>query len=465
MTPQKLSKLIGQQREYYATSSTRPLQARQKALSLLEESIRLHQQEICNALVNDLGKCPQEAYMSEIGMVLEEIRYLRRHLAAYLRPRRVATALYQFPSRGVLLPEPYGNVLVMSPWNYPFLLAMGPFAGALAAGNTALLSPSPQSPSTSHLLFQLVEGILPPQWAAVVENAPLEEGGLLDQAFDYLFFTGSPKTGRLVMEKAAHHLTPVTLELGGKSPCVVDETANLPLAARRIVFGKYLNAGQTCVAPDYVLVQEKVKNHLLGYLKKSITECYGTDPLKNPQYGRIVNQAHFDRLTRLLPAPSSQARIAAGGGLDREHLRIEPTILCDVKADDPVMCEEIFGPILPILTYRTRQEAIEFITARPKPLAFYLFTQNKSAQREFFDRCSFGGGCVNDTIMHLSSTALPFGGVGESGMGRYHGKATLDTFTHWRSVLKSSTRVDPPMRYAPYTEAKEKLCRMFLGGK
>lgn len=454
----QISELVAAQREYYHTGATRPLAFRAEALFKLEQAIRLHEQEIANALYNDLGKCSAESYMSEVGMVLDEVRYARRNLCRFAKDQRVKTPLAQFYAKSFRTAEPYGVVLVMSPWNYPFLLTLDPVIGAIAAGNTVVVKPSAYSPSTAELLAQLFAGLFDPAYVGVITGGRRENAALLDERFDYIFFTGSVSVGKLVMEKAAANLTPVTLELGGKSPCIVDKTANLKLAAKRIVFGKYLNGGQTCVAPDYLLVEQSVKNELLGYLKMYITECYGPDPLQNPAWNRVVNRKHFDRLCGLMNSGS----LAAGGRTNPDRLQIEPTILDDVSPEDPVMKEEIFGPILPILTYQTRAEAADFVRARPKPLAFYLFTTDPAAERFFFDRCSFGGGCVNDTIVHLATTAMPFGGVGESGMGCYHGRYSFDTFTHWRSVLKKSNALDLPVRYPPYDEKKERLLHWVL---
>lgn len=454
----EIAKLVESQHAYFKTGATRPVAARLAALRQLEQAIRLHEKEICNALCNDLGKSDFESYMCEIGLVLDEIRFQQKHLARFARPRRVKTPMAQFKATSFVSPEPYGVVLVMSPWNYPFMLTLDPVIGAIAAGNCVVIKPSAYSASTSDLLGQLFAGLFQQEFVAVVPGGRAENTALLEQKFDYIFFTGSVEVGKLVMEKASRNLTPVTLELGGKSPCIVDETANLKLAAKRIVFGKYLNVGQTCVAPDYLFVHESVKDHLVGYLKMAITECYGAKPLENRDYGRIVNQKHFERICGLMEGE----KILAGGETQPEKLRIAPTILGDITPESPVMQEEIFGPILPVMTYRDLSEVADYVSAHPKPLAFYFFTTSRAHEEYLLSRCSFGGGCINDTIIHLATTAMPFGGVGASGMGSYHGKASFDTFTHYRSIVKKANWVDLPIRYQPYDEKKEKLLRMFL---
>ncbi|MDE7010328.1 MAG: aldehyde dehydrogenase family protein, partial [Oscillospiraceae bacterium] len=373
-------------------------------------------------------------------------------------PRTVPTPLAPFPARSRRIPSPRGVTLIMSPWNYPFLLALDPLVDAVAAGNTVILKPSAYAPHTAALVERLVRACFEPQHAAVVTGGREENTCLLQQRFDHIFFTGSQAVGKTVMAAASEHLTPVTLELGGKSPCVVERTANIPLAARRIVFGKFLNCGQTCVAPDYILCDRAVHDRLVEEIQRQIALQFGPRPLENPDYGRIINQKHFDRLTRLLPSGET----VHGGGMDPDTLRIEPTVLDNVRFCDPVMEEEIFGPILPILTYSSLDEALAEIEARPHPLAFYLFTENHALARQVMARCGFGGGCVNDVVIHLATHAMPFGGFGESGMGAYHGKAGFETFSHIKSVVDKKTWLDLPMRYQPYRTVHEKLIRLFL---
>ena len=457
-TEQAIQALLEQQRAHFFSGRTLPVQARIQALDRLEQAILDHEEDLYRALQADLGKSRMEAFLCEISLTLSELRYVRRHVKGWSRRRPVLPSLAQFPGRCSVLPEPYGVTLILSPWNYPVLLTLEPLIGALAAGNCAVVKPSAYSPHASAVLAALIGEALPPEHAAVVEGGRQENQCLLEQSFDYIFFTGSVAVGREVMTKAAAHLTPVTLELGGKSPCIVDETADLTVAARRIAFGKFLKCGQTCVAPDYVLVSRSVKEKFLSEISREIGRMYGPDPLQNSGYGKIINQKHFTRLISLL----DREKVVVGGGCDPERLRIAPTVLDGVTPEDPVMQEEIFGPILPVLTVDSLDQAIAFVRARPRPLALYLFTSDRTAERRVFRELSFGGGCVNDTILHLASSRLPFGGVGNSGMGAYHGKRSFLTFSHEKGVLKTSTRLDMPLRYPPYTPQKERWARRML---
>ncbi|RKI64749.1 aldehyde dehydrogenase [bacterium 1xD42-67] len=450
--------LVTAQRAYFDTGATLPLSARRAALQRLREAVTAREGDICAALKADLNKSPSESYLCEVGMVLAELRYAEKHLAGWMRDRRRRTPLAQFPARSSIIQEPYGVVLVMSPWNYPFLLAMGPLIGAVAAGNCAVVEPSAHAPAASAVIRDLLADCFPAEHVAVVEGRQAEARALLDQRFDYIFFTGGPAAGREVMARAAAHLTPVTLELGGKSPCIVDATAKLDLAAKRIVFGKLLNCGQTCVAPDYLLVDRRVKGELLACLQKWVAALYGSDPLDNEGYVRMVSQAQFRRVMGLI----DPAKVVFGGRGDPNLLRIQPTILDGVSPEDPVMGEEIFGPVLPVLPFQDVQEALDFVRSRPKPLALYLFSQEKRTRELFLRRASFGGGCINDTVVHLATSRMPFGGVGESGMGSYHGKAGFDTFSHQKSIVEKGTWLDLPVRYPPYTPAKDRLLRRFL---
>ncbi len=484
------AEILEKQRKFFASGATRPESFRQDVLSRLGQALEEHEEDIQKALYEDLGKSSMESYMAEIGMVKSELNYMKRHLHRLMKKRRAATPLAQFAASSYMLPEPYGNVLVMSPWNYPLLLSLDPLIAAVAAGNTVLLKPSAYSPATSELLARLIGEYLPPEAVSVVTGGRQVNTDLLEHKFDYIFFTGGKQVGQLVMEKASRHLTPVTLELGGKSPCIVDETAKLPLAARRIVFGKYLNLGQTCVAPDYVLVQESVRDSLTACLQQEIRSQFGESPLDNPDYGRIINRKHYDRLVKML---MGETVLTAGGTacLDEqeepdmllahgpgvmdatepdsrqdnifrpEELKIAP-LLMYANENSRCMQEEIFGPVLPILTYRDREEAIRFVESRPHPLALYLFTEDKQWQKEALEKMRFGGGCINDTVIHLATSAMPFGGVGESGMGGYHGKFGFDTFTHYKSIVDKKTWLDLPMRYQPYDKKKESLVRKFM---
>ena len=450
--------LIAAQRAYFNTGATLPLSARRTALRGLRKAIKAHEGDIRAALKADLNKPPDEGYMCEIGLTLSELSFVEKRLARWMGDRPHATPLAQFPARSFTVQEPYGVVLIMSPWNYPFLLTMEPLIGAIAAGNCCVVKPSAYSPTTSAVIGKILAGCFPPGLVSVVEGGRAENQALLDQKFDYIFFTGGVEVGKEVMSKAAKHLTPVTLELGGKSPCVVDRTARLDLAAKRIVFGKLLNCGQTCVAPDYLLVDRRVKDRLLACVKRWTTVMYGQNPLDNDGYVRMVNRKHFDRVMGLI----DPEKVVFGGKGDWTTLKIQPTILDNVTPEDPVMGEEIFGPVLPVLTFDGAEEAAAFVNARPRPLALYLFSQDKKVQELFLRRTSFGGGCVNDTIVHLATSRMPFGGVGNSGMGGYHGRASFDTFSHRKSIVKKSAWIDLPVRYAPYSPVKDKLLRLFL---
>ncbi len=458
MNETEIQQIVARQRRYFLSGATLPLAARNRALTRLYDAIRLHEKEILDALKADLGKSKMESYMCEIGLVLSEIRYMRKHLPRFAKEKRVRTPLAQFHSRSFKKPSPYGVVLIMSPWNYPFLLTLDPLVDAIAAGNTAVLKPSAYSPATSDVIARLISDCVSDTHAAVITGGRAENTCLLQQRFDYIFFTGSQSVGREVMRQASEHLTPVTLELGGKSPCIVDKTANLKLAAKRIVFGKYLNCGQTCVAPDYIYCDRTIRNELAAELKKQVRRQYGDAPLCNPDYGKIVNQKHFERILGLI----DEKKVILGGGSKAETLQIEPTILDCVTFSDAVMQEEIFGPLLPILTYDSLDQAIETINRRQHPLALYIFTGSKANAKKVTASCGFGGGCINDTIIHLATSEMGFGGFGESGMGAYHGKDGFDTFSHYKSIVDKKTWLDLPMRYQPYKTLNDKLIHLFL---
>ncbi len=450
--------LVEKQRSYFATGSTRPVVFRLQALERLREEIRKREPQIHEALKQDLHKSDFESYMTETGLTLSELGYMKKHLRGYARPKRSLSPLAQFHSKSFRMREPYGVVLIMSPWNYPFMLCMEPLAGAIAAGNCCILKPSAYAPATSAVIRELIEAVFPPEYVAVVEGGRAENTALLEQRFDYIFFTGGVTVGKLVMEKASRHLTPVTLELGGKSPCIVEESANLKIAARRLAFGKYLNAGQTCVAPDYLLVQDSVKEPFLALLKQEIRNMYGEKPLENPDYPKIINEKHYRRILGLLEGET----VLTGGEANETTLQIAPVILDGVKAEAPVMQEEIFGPVLPVLTFSSVDEAERFVREREKPLACYIFTTRKDVEKRLLQNLSFGGGCVNDTIIHLATSRMGFGGVGSSGMGSYHGKWSFETFSHEKSIVKKYNWIDLPIRYQPYTKGKEKLLKFFL---
>lgn len=389
-------------------------------------------------------------------MVLEEIRCHRRHLAQWMRGKRAVTPAAQLPAKSFLSPEPYGVVLILAPWNYPIQLCLLPLVGAISAGNCAVIKPSAYAPAASTAIAQLIASVFDPAYVAVVEGGRAENSALLEERFDYIFFTGSAAVGKVVMQAAAAHLTPVTLELGGKSPAIVDETANLRLAARRIAFGKVLNAGQTCVAPDYLLIHRSVKDAFVQAYRQALQEFFPDGSLD--ALPTVINRKHFDRIERLLCGQT----VLIGGQSDPARLRIAPTLLDETDPESPIMQEEIFGPVLPMIAYDRLDDAIDFVRARPRPLALYLFTGNRRAERRILDSCSFGGGCINDTIIHLATTRMPFGGVGASGMGSYHGRQSFDTFTHQRSIVKKSTLLDLRLRCHPYSDRKLRLIRRFL---
>lgn len=444
------------QRKYFYSGATRSTEFRIEMLERLRRSIINNSTAIAEALMDDLNKHPLETYMCETGLVLEEIGYHIKHLAQWNRTRRAAPSLAQAPGRGCICPEPYGVALIMAPWNYPIQLCLMPLVGAISAGCCAVIKPSAYAPASSRAVRKIIEDAFEADYVCVIEGGRDENKALLEERFDYIFFTGSPGVGRLVMEKASEKLTPVTLELGGKSPVIVDATANLHLAARRIAFGKVLNAGQTCVAPDYLLIQRGVRDKFIAEYRKALVSFFPRGDMSAMVH--IINNKHFDRLISLLRGGTA----VIGGSYERANRFIEPTVLIDVDKDAPVMQQEIFGPILPVLCYDLIDECIDFIRAREKPLALYMFSNDKAAVRRVMDSCSFGGGCVNDTIMHLAGSGMGFGGVGASGMGCYHGKKSFDTFTHYRSILSQSTLFDVPLRYMPYSAIKDKITRMVL---
>lgn len=445
--------LVEQQQKFFATGATLPAEYRMRQLRTLYQVILLNEERIAAALQKDLGKSEQEAYLTEIGIVLSEISFVLRHLKRWVRPQRARFSLACAFSSGSIRPEPYGVVLILSPFNYPFQLAVMPLVSALAAGNCAVIKPSEYAPETAAILSEMLNNNFEQRLCAVCTGGPETAKSLLQENFDYVFFTGGHSVGQQVYMAAAESLIPVTLELGGKSPCIVEKSADLETAAKRIVWGKFLNAGQTCVAPDYLLVQELVRAELIDRMRGYIRQFYGEDPLVNDSYPRIINEAHFDRLCEML----GEGTVITGGQSDRERLRIAPTILENAPFYSKVMSDEIFGPILPVVEFSTLEQAREYISLHERPLALYLFTRSKAVQREILQRVSFGGGCVNDTIMHLSSPTLPFGGVGASGTGQYHGKWGFDTFSHSKAVLKKWPLLDVPMRYPPYGKAKPVL--------
>ncbi len=450
--------MLERQRTYFQTGATLPVRFRVEMLKKLYNSIKVHEQDITDALHADLGKSAFEGFMCEGGLALTELSYLIHHVRRFARRHIVYTPLAQFASVSYRQASPYGNVLIMSPWNYPVLLTMEPLADAIAAGNTAILKPSAYAPATGKVIEKIIAECFPPEYVAVVTGGRQENTALLEQKFDFVFFTGGQTVGREVLRHTAETLTPAVLELGGKSPCIVDNTAKIALAAKRIVFGKFLNCGQTCVAPDYILCHEDVKDALLTEIRKQIAKQFGEEPLKNKDYGKIIHNKHFKRICGLIDPD----KVVIGGETDEAACRIAPTVMDNVTWDDAVMQEEIFGPVLPVLTFRTIDEVIAMLANRPKPLALYIFSENKEMVRVVTRRCSFGGGCVNDVVIHLATSEMGFGGVGESGMGAYHGKDGFDAFSHYKSIVDKKTWMDLPMRYQPYNRFNDWLLHVFL---
>lgn len=450
-----IKKIIVEQRDFFKTNITLDIDYRLNSLIKLKNIIEERESDISTALKSDLGKSELEAYSTEIGIVLSEIGFVIKNLKKWAAPKKVKTPITAFKSSSYIYAEPYGNTLIIAPWNYPFQLSIAPLIGSIAAGNTAIIKPSSTSKETNKVIEELINNNFPSSYIHVItgEKSKL----LLDEEFDYIFYTGSVPVGKKVMASAAKYLTPVTLELGGKSPCIVDDEGDLELFAKRIIWGKFLNAGQTCVAPDYLLVQKNVKDNLVKYLITYIEKYYGSNPLDSKDYGRIVSERHFNRLVKLLDG----GNVIYGGEYNSKELYISPTLLDNVSWDDPIMGEEIFGPLFPILEYTSLDEAIEMVNSHPKPLALYFFSNNKVKVEKVIKCTSYGGGCINDTIMHLSNPYLPFGGVGNSGMGSYHGKGSFDIFTHYKSILKRSNAFDPELRYPPYGN-KIKSIKKFL---
>ncbi|MDF2628517.1 MAG: aldehyde dehydrogenase family protein [Symbiobacteriaceae bacterium] len=452
-----LDDLAQEQDEYFHSGATQPYPFRLDQLRRLKAAIAANEDRILEALRTDLRKPAFEAFIAEVGFLYAEINHTIKHLDGWMKPRRVGTPLQLMPSRSAIYSEPRGRVLIIGTWNYPFQLIMAPRVGAIAAGNVAVLKPSELAPATASVLSDLIGKTFPRKYVAVVEGGVQTSQALLARRWDYIFFTGGGHVGRAVARAAAEHLTPITLELGGKSPCIVEGDADLDLAARRIVWGKFLNAGQTCVAPDYLLVHRSVRDQLLRRMADRIRTVYGDDPAASPDYARIITERHFDRLAGLLPG----ANIVTGGRMNRADRYIEPTIVEGVALDHPAMADEIFGPILPVFAYDSLDEALHIIRQRPNPLALYLFTRSRSTEEKVIRTVPFGGGCINDTMMHLSNPDLPFGGRGGSGMGAYHGRHSFDTFSHHKSVVRSAGWLDPKLRYQPYAGKLSLIKRFF----
>ncbi len=459
MTNTQIRSLLEAQKKFYKTGATIPVDFRVGQLKKLYGAVKKYEEEINDALRSDLGKSHFESFMCESGLVLSEISYMIRHTRRFARKKTVHTPLAQFASHSYTQAVPYGNTLIMSPWNYPFLLTIDPLADAIAAGNTAIVKPSAYSPATSRIVEKIITECFAPEYVAVVTGGRAENAALLEQKFDLVFFTGSQAVGREVLRHTAEHLTPAVLELGGKSPCIVDGSANLSLAAKRIVFGKYLNCGQTCVAPDYVLCESEVKERFIAEVIKEIKRQYGEKPLQNGDYGKIINEKHFSRLCALIDPD----KVVIGGEMNEKTNQIAPTVMDRVTEEDAVMGEEIFGPILPILTFGDFDDMLDSLKDKEKPLALYLFSSDKKHIKRVTQELSYGGGCINDVLIHLATSEMGFGGVGESGMGSYHGKCGFAAFSHEKSVVDKKTWLDLPIRYQPYkNKLYERLLHLFL---
>ena len=449
-------RLFDRQRNFFDSGRTKDIAFRKEKLETLHAILGENEKKVLDALGHDLSKSAYEGYMTEFGIILEEIRFVKKHVSKWARPRRVRTHLFQFPASSYIYPEPYGISLIISPWNYPFQLVLGPLIGSIAAGNCSIVKPSEYAPHTAGVIGEIIGEHFDPDYIAVVEGDAQVSSALLDQPFDYIFFTGSQAIARIILAAAARHLTPVTLELGGKSPCIVDRGVGLDSTARRIVSGKFINAGQTCIAPDYLLVHRSVKAELLIRIQDHIRRFYGEDPQQSPDYPRIINARHFKRLAAFL----TNGRIISGGHTDPEDLYIAPTLMDDIAWNDPIMQDEIFGPLLPVIGYDDLSEAISQARTLPRPLALYFFSNNRQRKERILKEISFGGGCINDTLLQFASPYLPFGGVGSSGMGSYHGKASFDSFSHQKSILKKHLGLDIPLRYPPFKNKLELLKKL-----
>lgn len=456
---QSISQKITQLRAHFNNGRTRPLEYRQKQLAGLAAFLKEKETEIEQALYQDMGKPVLEAFTGDIATLNAELSFVRKKLSSWAKPEKVPTSLAAQPGKSLIYREPYGVVLIIAPWNYPMQLSLNPLIGAIAAGNCAVLKPSELAPATSALLAKYLPMYTDNDCIKVIEGGVTETSALLTEHFDYIFYTGNGTVGRIIMEAAAKHLTPVTLELGGKSPCIVDQDLDLEVAAKRILFGKFYNAGQTCVAPDYVLVHENIEEQLLQTMKKTLLEFYGENPQKSPDLARIINQRHHQRIMKLLP---NSGDIFIGGDSDENQRYIAPTILRNVPMNAPIMQEEIFGPVLPILKVKNIDQAIEYINKQPKPLALYLFSNNKKVKNQVLEQTSSGGACINHATLQLIVPSLPFGGVGASGMGAYHGKASYDTFSHKKSVLIKPTKIDISLIYPPYKKSTKKWLRWLI---
>lgn len=453
----EINEIVSKQRKYFLTNETKDVKFRLKKLKELKDNIIEMNDEICSALKKDLGKSSLESYMSEIGMIISELNHTIKHLKKWTKNKKVKTPISQISASSYVTYEPLGVVLIIAPWNYPFLLSIDPLIGAICAGNTIILKPSKEAPHVGEVIEKLISKTFKNEHAFVIKGSENANRVILEEKYDYVFFTGGQKVGKIVAEKCGRNLTPFSLELGGKSPCIIDKNVNLKLVCKRLAFGKYLNCGQTCIAPDYCLVHADVHDEFISTMKETIDNMYGKNPLDNENYGKIINKSQFEKLKGYL-----SGKIVHGGKTDEKTLQIEPTIIDKVKLSDDIMQEEIFGPILPVITYKTQEDIVKITRNFDKPLALYLFSNNKKFQKYILSNISFGGGCINDTIMHIANTNLPFGGVGGSGIGKYHGRYSFETFSNHRAIVRKHNYIDISARYQPYSDKKEKFIKTFM---
>lgn len=456
----EIQELFDIKRKFFDEGKTKSYEFRIEQLNKLKNVIKNNEREILEALYKDLGKPAFEAFTSEIGVMYEEINFAVKNLKTWMKPEKVNTPLVLQPSRSVIYSEPLGVVLIIGPWNYPFQLLLAPLVGAISAGNCAIIKPSDQSKHISDTVKKLIDENFSKEYISVVQGPGAMIGPMLIERFrfDYIFFTGSPSVGKKIAEMAAKHLTPVTLELGGKSPVIVDKDANIDLSAKRLTWAKYFNAGQTCVCPDYLLVHESIKNKFVNRMEHYIKEFFGDDPEKSNNFGRIINKKRFNILSSYL----KQGNIITGGQINENSLYIAPTIMDNISFDDKIMGEEIFGPIIPVMTFNNITEVVSIIRKNRYPLAVYLYTNNEKSEKFIIENIEFGGGCINNSMMHLMNSNVPFGGVGFSGMGMYHGKYSFDTFSHKKSIIKTKPYLDQSLRYAPYNDRKMNLAKKFF---
>lgn len=453
-----IDKVLENQKIYFESQKTKNIDFRIRQLDILKMAIEDYEDKIIKAVKLDFNKCEFETYETEIGFVLSEIKYVRNKIKRWSKPKKVKGSLLTPGSKTYIYNQPYGVSLIISPWNYPFQLCISPLIGSIIGGNCCIVKPSELSPNTSKIIKEMIKEYFEEKYICVIEGDIQINQYLLKQKFDYIFFTGSPMVGKIVMKSAADNLIPCTLELGGKSPCIVDESCDIELIAKRIVWGKLLNGGQTCIAPDYIIAHKNIKSRLIDLMIKYIEQFYTSNPLTSKDYTSVINKRHFERIVSLI----DYDKVIYGGNLNTQNLKIEPTIMDNVNLEDKIMKEEIFGPLIPVMKFDNTEKLLYIIKQNPNPLALYLFTKNKKIENEILSRVSFGGGCINDTIMHITNPNAPFGGIGNSGIGNYHGKQSFDTFSHKKTVMKNLANIDIKFKYPPYTKKAYKILKKIL---